>query len=167
MMMILRLSSVLLLFLSCCLDLILQTIHTILKNRIYRHAADTIIQSKNQTKFNKGTTVSFILVRSRVLVFFKRSSRLARKFQDGHVELNARKRRVTMTPHSTLPHLQSKNSPDLHQSQERSLAKVWMTWVVVWVLKLEVTGLVLIFTDCLESKRAFLSPTNSVKAPKT
>ena len=45
---------------------------------------------------------------------------LVGKFQDGHFELNVRKRRVSQAPNHDQPQplLPSKNSPDLHQSQE-------------------------------------------------
>ena len=51
---------------------------------------------------------------------------LVGKFQDGHFELNVRKRRASQAPNRDRhnPLLPSKNSPDLHQSQERPVAKV-------------------------------------------
>ena len=52
------------------------------------------------------------------------------KFQDGHFEVNERKRRASQAPNHDQPSnplLPSKNSPNLHQSQERPLAKVGWT----------------------------------------
>ena len=49
--------------------------------------------------------------------------------RDGHFELNVQKRRTSQAPNHDWPQPPpaSKNSPDLHQSQERSLAKVGWT----------------------------------------
>jgi len=58
-----------------------------------------------------------------------RGKALVGKFQDGHFELNVRTRRASQAPNHDRPNplLPSTNSPDLHQSQERRVAKVGWT----------------------------------------